>query len=176
MSLCGQKPPNLNHHPTKFLGFRHCVSGDIMVLVCRVILEDHMIKVLKYAIAVFSKAHGMSYSHIRNFTIKVALMKTFACVSSDNSLILATPPCKQLIKYEKKFFCRSVQKRWQEAKRERERTLFALHANVKISFRNKQLLPYPYYVKVPRELISWTSRKNKMPNYTIYFRYQLWWR
>ena len=148
-----------------------------MVLVCRVILEGHMIKVLKSAIAIFSKAHGMSYSHIRNFTIKVALMKTFACVSSDSSLILPTPSCKQLIKYAKNFFCRSVQKRWQEAKRERERErkLFALHVNAKISFRNKQLLPYPYYVKAPRELISWASRKNKIPNYTIYFRYQLWW-
>ena len=149
-----------------------------MVLVCRVILEGHMIKVLKSAITIFSKAHGMSYSHIRNFTIKVALMKTFAYVSSDSSLILATPSCKQLIKYAKKCFFRSVQKRWQEAKREteRERKHFALYANAKISFRNKQLLPYRYYVKVPRELISWASRKNQIPNYTIYFRYQLWWR
>ena len=56
-----------------------------------VILEDHVIKALKSAITIFSKAHGMSYSHIRNFTIKVALTNTFVCVSSGSSLILATP-------------------------------------------------------------------------------------
>ena len=93
MSLYGQKPPNVNHHPTKFCGFRHCGHGDIMILVCHVILEDHVIKAVKSAIAIFFKAHGMSYSHIRNFKIKVALTKTFACVSSNSSLILATPPC-----------------------------------------------------------------------------------
>ena len=64
-----------------------------MVLVCHAILEDHVIKALKSPITIFSKAHGISYSHIRNFTIKVALKKTFACVSSDSSLILATPSC-----------------------------------------------------------------------------------
>ena len=53
-----------------------------MILVCPVILEDHVIKVPKSAITVFSKAHGVSYLHIWNFTIKVALTKTFACVSS----------------------------------------------------------------------------------------------
>ena len=88
-----KSPPNVSHHPTKFCGFRHCRSGDIMILVCHVILEDHVIKVLKSAITVSSKAHGMSYLHIRNFTIKVALTKTFACVFSDSNLILATPSC-----------------------------------------------------------------------------------
>ena len=73
MSLDGQKPPNVNHHPTNFYGFRHCGDGDIMILVCHVILEDHVIKGLKSAIAIFFKAHGMSYSHIRNFTIKSSL-------------------------------------------------------------------------------------------------------
>ena len=56
-----------------------------------VILEDHVIKALKSAITIFSKAHGMSYSHIQNFTIKVALTNTFVCVYSGSSLILATP-------------------------------------------------------------------------------------
>ena len=64
-----------------------------MILVCHVILEAHVIKELKSAITIFSKAHGMSYSHIRNFAIKVALTKTFACESSDSSLILAAPSC-----------------------------------------------------------------------------------
>ena len=34
-----------------------------------------------------------SYSHIRNFTITVALTKTFASASSDSSLIPVTPSC-----------------------------------------------------------------------------------
>ena len=62
-----------------------------MVLVCHVILEDHVTRALKSVIAIFSKAHVMSYSHIRNFTIKVALTKIFASVSNDSSLILVTP-------------------------------------------------------------------------------------
>ena len=64
-----------------------------MVLVCHMILKDHVIKALKSAITIFSKAHGLSYSHIRNFTITVALTKTFASASSDSSLILVTPSC-----------------------------------------------------------------------------------
>ena len=87
-----------------------------MVLVCHVILEDQVIKGLKSAITLYSKAHGMSYLHIRNFTVKVALMKTFA-----------------------------------------------LHANAKSSYRNKQYSPY--YVKLSPKFISWASRKNKMPSY-----------
>ena len=87
------KTPNVSHHPTKFCGFVHCGNGGIMILVCHVILEDQVIKALKSAITIFSKAHGMSYSHRRNFSIKVALTKTFACVSSESSLILATPSC-----------------------------------------------------------------------------------
>ena len=34
------------HHPTTFDVNRHCGSGDIMVLVYHVILQDHVIKVL----------------------------------------------------------------------------------------------------------------------------------
>ena len=54
---------------------------------------DHVTKALKSAITIFSKAHGMSYSHIRNVTITVALMKAFASASSDSSLILVTLSC-----------------------------------------------------------------------------------
>ena len=32
------------HQLAKFGGHRHCGSGDIMVLVCQVISQDHMIK------------------------------------------------------------------------------------------------------------------------------------
>ena len=81
-----------------------------MILVCHVILEDHVIKVLKSAITIFSKAHGMSHSHIQNFTIKVALTETFACVSIDSTLILVTPSCTTNDEiYAKKSFCWSIQ-------------------------------------------------------------------
>ena len=181
VSLYGQKPPNVSHHPNKVCGFRHCGSGDIMVLVGHVILEDHVIKALKSAITIFSKSHGMSYSHLRNLTIEVALMKTFACVSNGSNLILATSSCITNDKiYAKKTFVgpskNSDRKQKDREKKKAIAKLFALHANEKISFRNKQYSPYPYYVKVPWKLISWASRKNKMPNYTIFFWYQPWWK
>ena len=34
----------ISHHPMKFGVNRYCVSGDIMGLVCHVILQYHMIK------------------------------------------------------------------------------------------------------------------------------------
>ena len=33
-----------NHHSAKFGDHRHCGRGDIMVLVCYVILQNHMIR------------------------------------------------------------------------------------------------------------------------------------
>ena len=30
----------VTHYPAKFSGYMHCASGDIMVLVCYVILQD----------------------------------------------------------------------------------------------------------------------------------------
>ena len=36
----------VSHHPTKFNGQRHCSSGDKMVFVCHVTLQDHVIKAL----------------------------------------------------------------------------------------------------------------------------------
>ena len=33
-----------SHHPVKFGGHRYCGSGDIIVLACHVITQDHMIK------------------------------------------------------------------------------------------------------------------------------------
>ena len=34
----------VNHHPVKFGCHRHCSSGDMMVLVCRVIQQDQVTK------------------------------------------------------------------------------------------------------------------------------------
>ena len=31
-----------SHHPAKFFGYRYCSSGDIMVLVGHVILQDYV--------------------------------------------------------------------------------------------------------------------------------------
>ena len=36
----------VSYHPTKLVGHRHYVSRDIMVFVCHVTVEDHMVKVL----------------------------------------------------------------------------------------------------------------------------------
>ena len=33
-----------SHHPTKFGGHRHCDGGDIIILVCHVISQDHVMK------------------------------------------------------------------------------------------------------------------------------------
>ena len=38
------QPFMVSHQPDKFGGHRHCGSGDIMILVCHVILQGHMIK------------------------------------------------------------------------------------------------------------------------------------
>ena len=37
-------PLMVSHHRTKFGGHRHCGKGDIMVLVCQEILQNHIIK------------------------------------------------------------------------------------------------------------------------------------
>ena len=78
----------VSHHCSNFRDLRHCASRGEMVLVCHMILKDHVTKALKSVINIFSKAHGMSYWHIRNFTITVALIKTFVSASSDSSLTL----------------------------------------------------------------------------------------
>ena len=44
MGSYGQGPINLNYYLVKFGGHRHHGSEDIMILVCQVISEDHMIK------------------------------------------------------------------------------------------------------------------------------------
>ena len=90
-------------------------------------LKGHVTKALKSAITIFSKPHGMSYSLIRNFTITVALMKTFSSASSDSSLILVTPSCVT----NDEIYAKSV-----TGKKKRKNKLFALHANAKSSHRN----------------------------------------
>ena len=38
------KPLKVSQYSAKFSGYRHCGSGDIMVLVCQIISQDHVIK------------------------------------------------------------------------------------------------------------------------------------
>ena len=41
---CGNKPLEVSHHPAKFGDYRHCGSGDRMVLVCHVISQELVTK------------------------------------------------------------------------------------------------------------------------------------
>ena len=40
----GGKPIMVSHKPAKFGGYMHCGSEDIVILVCHVMLQDHVIK------------------------------------------------------------------------------------------------------------------------------------
>ena len=44
MWLNGKEPLKLCHHPAKYGGQRHGSNEDIMVLVCRVNLQDQVVK------------------------------------------------------------------------------------------------------------------------------------
>ena len=41
-----EKPLDVCHHPAKIGGHRRCCIGEIMVLVCHVISQDHVTKEL----------------------------------------------------------------------------------------------------------------------------------
>ena len=99
-----------------------------MVLICHMILKDHVTKALKSANPIFSKAHGMTYSHIRNFTVAEALTKTFANACSDSSLILVRPPNVT----NDEIYAKSVTGRKKRKNKKAIAKLFALHANEKV--------------------------------------------
>ena len=109
------------------------------------ILKDHVTKALKSAITIFSKAHGMSYSHFRNFTTTVALTKAFASASSDSILILVTPSCVT----NDEIYAKSVTGKKKRKKRKTIVKLFALHPNTKSSHGNNT--QYSLYY-VPKSL------------------------
>ena len=116
-----------------------------MVLDCHMILKEHVTKALKSAITIFSKAHGMSYSHIQNFTVTVTLTKTFASASSDSSLILLTPSCVT----NDEIYAKSVTGRKNRKNKKAVVKLFALHANAKRSHRNNTQYSLYYVPKSP---------------------------
>ena len=129
-----------------------------MVLVCHMILKDHVNKALKSATTIFSKAHGISYSHIRHFTITVALTKTFASASSDSSPFLVTPSCVG----NDEIYGKSVTGR---KKRKKERKaivkLFVLHANAKSSHRNNTQYSLYYVPKSLGNFFCWLLERPK---------------
>ena len=96
------------------------------------ILKDHVTKALKSANTIFSKAHGMSYPHIRNFTVAEALTKTFASACSDSSLILVRPSNVT----NDEIYAKSVTGRKKRKNKKAIAKLFALHANAKSLHRN----------------------------------------
>ena len=129
------------------------------------ILKDYVTKALKSAITIFSKAHGMSYSHIRTFTITVTLTKTFASASSDNSLFLVTPACVT----NDEIYAKSVTGRKKRKNKKGNCKAFCITRKCRKFTQKFTIL----CAKVPRKFLSWASRKTKMPNHTIFFRYQL---
>ena len=131
-----------------------------MVLICHTILKDHVAKALKSAVTIFYKARGMSYSHIRNFIITVALTKTFACASSDSSLILVTASCET----NDEIYAKSVTGRKREKTRKTIVKLFALHANAKSLHRNNT--QYSLYY-VPKSLGNFFLGLLEMPKCQI---------
>ena len=42
--LYGKKAVKVSRHPVKFYDYRYCGSGDIMVLVCHEISQEHVTK------------------------------------------------------------------------------------------------------------------------------------
>ena len=68
-------------------GHRHCGNTDLMFLG---VGKPDSIFSLYSTIFFFSIGHGMSRSHLQNFTMKITLTKTFASVSNDRSSILVT--------------------------------------------------------------------------------------
>ena len=45
MSLYEEDPLKVSHQLAKFDGHKNCGSGDIMILICHMILPDHTTKV-----------------------------------------------------------------------------------------------------------------------------------
>ena len=78
MCLNVEKSLTLSHHISKFSGFRHCLSGDIMFLVVEV--QDSTCFLISIII-IFSKAHDISY-------YKPNIFHTKTLVSTKINLVL----------------------------------------------------------------------------------------
>ena len=60
MQLYRKKLLRGSHHQNKFCGHRHCESGNIIILVCHVILQDYLTQT-------FSNIMGSSPSRLVTF-------------------------------------------------------------------------------------------------------------
>ena len=162
-----QEPLKVSHHRSNSRGLRHCASGDEMVLVSQMILKDNVTKALKSAITIFSKAHGISYSHMRNFTITVALTKTFTSASSDSNLILVTPSCVT----NDEICAKSVTGR-EKRKNKGNCKTFCVDANAKTSHRNDTQYSLYYVQKFFGNFFRGLLERPKCQIIQFFFRYQ----
>ena len=116
------EPIMVSHQPTKFGSPRHCIGGNMCLVVEK---QDFTCSCLILALLIFFKSiwhdgdlpDGMLCLHIRNFTIKRTLTKTFASVSNEitrscshaSSVTKKNSPWKEEKKKEKnsngKAFC-----------------------------------------------------------------------
>ena len=148
-----------------------CTSANKIIIICHVILENHVIKVLKSTITIFSKAHGMSYLHIQNFTIKVALTKIFFCVANDSDLILVTSSCMTNDPSKND----DRKKKEKKKKRKSVSKVFALYVNAKKSYRNRQYSPH-YLSKSLRDLFRGLLERTKSQVKEFFSQYKPYWR
>ena len=129
------EPLTVSHHSAMFGCHRYCGSGDMMFLETEV------------KNSTCSRLNLHVECHIRNFSIKITLTKTFASLPSESNRILVTPSCvtNDEIYGKKTFVGLSKNSNSKEKKKLKNRKasakLFALRANIISSLKNIQLLP-----------------------------------
>ena len=114
----------------------------------------------------------MSYSHMRNFTITIALTKTFPSELNDSSLILVTRfyVTNDKIYTKKLLQIRPKTMTWRKKRKKKKRKDCKPFGVTRKKFTQKYTMFIILYYKVPPKFILWASRKTKMPKYTIFFR------
>ena len=129
-------------------------------------------------LTIFSKAHSMPYSHIRNFTIKVALIKTFASVSSDSSLILVTPSCVTNDEiYTKKTFVGQSKNGDKKQKERKKKQQQGSQPYMQMQEFHLEINNVPHIMsKCLGNLFRGLLEKTKAQIIRFFFRYQPWWR
>ena len=106
MWLYGLEPYMVSHHPAKFGGYRHCVCGDMFLIVQG---QDSLVKIRHYCLSLKYMAY---LSDITKFyTIKRTLTITFTKLPNKKGLILVTRfPGNKCWNIDKKNFCQSITK------------------------------------------------------------------
>ena len=125
----------VSHHSAMFGGHRYCGSGDMMFLEAEV------------KNSTCSRLNLHVECHIQNFSIQIALTKTFASLPSESNPILVTSSCvtNDEIYGKKTFVGPSKNSNSKEKRKLKNRKasvkLFVLRANIISSLKNIQLLP-----------------------------------